>query len=1024
MIRHVLLFVFFLGSIASAQVLRDFHSVLDYGAKGNTQEVTDAALSSGTSIVTSAAGKFVASDVGKACAIVSFTGQTRRWQGDCTITGYTSATTITISIAATAIYTRATFDWGTDDTAAITAAYKSFSKQGGILYFPPGKYMTTSSGVVASNGNVRLQGFNRYASVITGNHALYMFQLGSTTSLLSGLDVEDLGFDGLYADSAFILYGDGVTDPTFRNCRFFRNNTAIAGSFRAGTITDNLFETPGTLSGNGLSLTYGRGTIISENTCRFMNTCMNLGSTTTAQISEDMDISHNRFDGGWFLGRTAYTNSGSTVTYTSSALTDSAANFPTLTQYSVIRILTVRTSGTATSTLSSTSATLLTDTSANYTSAGVLRGDLVYMGTAVAMVDAVQNATHLVIEQWLDQTTRLPVSPTAGAYTVYKLVLGKYTRTGSSSTVLNTFNGLWFDVYGNTVTPAAGTLYEVQLGLGIYQLQLENSVSRSRVEGNSVKRAWADGISIYGNDITVIGNDVVDGQDEGITANGAHHTITGNHIYHQGTSGIYAACVQCTISDNNISYSSYTNFVNTVSLGDITVTGQSTANSITISGNVLDGGSNSPPWSTTIHRYGIVARGAAGGYNVSAVTIAGNQILNHTVADIQLDGGGGGTVSGIIIYGNSGTINAVRGATYSILGAGFYCADSGTASALACTISGYPTSYSAGQSVTVKVANTITGATTININRIGTSNVTKNGAVALPGALYPDMVAGGLYLLVYDGSEFVLAQNAYSTGQSLITSATGHSDVLCAKGADGTVFLSGVLNSVTVTTGTDTSLPNSGTWTTTGGSGTGANGTFTATGGNLTTVAITSGGSGYTSNPTFVPNSGSIGTSTIAFSSCVNTSNDTTETNLQLSWTQPANFWSPGVIASVRLMYSITTPSRPANLNLRLLLDASPVLWANNNLIAPTASTSNYSFDSRYTLIASGTADTPGLSAYLDAGVVGVPGSAASTSVNTAAQPVRVSWAGSHVLHPQVKWSTATAGDAIWLQMILAQLGH
>jgi len=112
-----------------------------------------------------------------------------------------------------------------------------------------------------------------------------------------------------------------------------------------------------------------------------------------------------------------------------------------------------------------------------------------------------------------------------------------------------------------------------------------------------------------------------------------------------------------------------------------------------------------------------------------------------------------------------------------------------------------------------------------------------------------------------------------NTLPNLVGTTTFYADLY--SGADASVKInaciqqailsSGILRSVTVTTGTDTSLPNSGSWITSGGGGTGATGTFTASGGNLATVTITTGGAGYASNPTLVPNSGSIGTSAISF---------------------------------------------------------------------------------------------------------------------------------------------------------------
>ena len=67
------------------------------------------------------------------------------------------------------------------------------------------------------------------------------------------------------------------------------------------------------------------------------------------------------------------------------------------------------------------------------------------------------------------------------------------------------------------------------------------------------------------------------------------------------------------------------------------------------------------------------------------------------------------------------------------------------------TATTFPGAYAKGQSVIVQVANTNTGATTININTLGAKAVTKNGNTALAAG---NLVAGNDYLMTYDGTEF------------------------------------------------------------------------------------------------------------------------------------------------------------------------------------------------------------------------------------------------------------------------------
>lgn len=76
-----------------------------------------------------------------------------------------------------------------------------------------------------------------------------------------------------------------------------------------------------------------------------------------------------------------------------------------------------------------------------------------------------------------------------------------------------------------------------------------------------------------------------------------------------------------------------------------------------------------------------------------------------------------------------------------------------SANTVTATLSPAIGSYSAGMSVYVKVANTNTDATTINLNGLGAKNViyTAGGNISAN-----DLIAGGIYLLTYDGTNFQL----------------------------------------------------------------------------------------------------------------------------------------------------------------------------------------------------------------------------------------------------------------------------
>ena len=91
--------------------------------------------------------------------------------------------------------------------------------------------------------------------------------------------------------------------------------------------------------------------------------------------------------------------------------------------------------------------------------------------------------------------------------------------------------------------------------------------------------------------------------------------------------------------------------------------------------------------------------------------------------------------------------------------------DTGTTNALITTLSPSISSYSQGLIFTVLVANTNTGATTINANGIGVANIKNlNGGSLNPG----DLAAGMLAELNYDGSNFQLLDTANITSLSLV----------------------------------------------------------------------------------------------------------------------------------------------------------------------------------------------------------------------------------------------------------------
>lgn len=108
-----------------------------------------------------------------------------------------------------------------------------------------------------------------------------------------------------------------------------------------------------------------------------------------------------------------------------------------------------------------------------------------------------------------------------------------------------------------------------------------------------------------------------------------------------------------------------------------------------------------------------------------------------------------------IVIAGTDTSKAVtaQGVAKAVQGGGYtYAADTGTANTLAITLTPAPAAYQAGMMVEVNVANTNTGAATVNVNGLGAKSVQFGGSALTAGQL----IAGQIYSLIYDGTNFQL----------------------------------------------------------------------------------------------------------------------------------------------------------------------------------------------------------------------------------------------------------------------------
>lgn len=126
-------------------------NVREFGAKADYVKRTDAAITTGTAVLTSAGASFAATDVGKVVVVAGAGAAGAKLVT--TIAGYTSATQVTLTAGAGTTVSGATFFYGTDDTAAFQAALDAASQA--TVFVPSGAYLLSTIAIAA---NRRLQG--------------------------------------------------------------------------------------------------------------------------------------------------------------------------------------------------------------------------------------------------------------------------------------------------------------------------------------------------------------------------------------------------------------------------------------------------------------------------------------------------------------------------------------------------------------------------------------------------------------------------------------------------------------------------------------------------------------------------------------------------------------------------------------------------------------------------------------------------------------------------------------------------
>jgi hypothetical protein len=341
---------------------------------------------------------------------------------------------------------------------------------------------------------------------------------GSQGISLSGVRdvlIENCTFYGAAAASgAGIAVGSGAERITIRNCRFeycqggisvdtgviVSTYSSAGGMVRTGgntvTVTTKAAHglSPGcavyvsadvtadanfpsgwkqVVTGSGTTFTY---TETGSNSTSA--TVYNIG-TVAEDIVEFLDVDGCYFDGGWWLWPSLKSNSGGTVTYTANStsgsggfpvgsLADTAGGFNALTLTQVatpIRVLIPNHGGSNTSTLTTVGTLFLTDSAGSFIARKVKRGDIVRCGTKFTTVRAVQSATKLRLDGWVDSTSYEPVAPPSAAatYTLYKTLIGHLALTANSNVAIA---GLTRS--GSTVTCTTTAPHAFQIGQIVY----------------------------------------------------------------------------------------------------------------------------------------------------------------------------------------------------------------------------------------------------------------------------------------------------------------------------------------------------------------------------------------------------------------------------------------------------------------------------------------------------------------------------------------------------------------------------
>lgn len=452
--------------------------------------------------------------------------------------------------------------------AIISAVNAAHAAGGGYVMLGRGDFMLGSQ-LAFTNGcqDVTVCGAGKGVTRLFRNPA-------STTylNMLGGVGYQNVVFQDITCDGGglfemFFVIGDDWRGTVIQRCEMknWLTNAIYAYASRDARVSQNdFFDETGKATARAITHDLG-GTdwTIEDNTFDWCNAGLYAGGGNVPAYN--VRVLRNRLNGHYWNLPIQSANSGGTVTYGASSVTDSSAPFAALVAgYAalsrMVRVLKSEVTGTSTF---STFNGRLQDAGASFTN--VKEGWEIRTSTkrcVVERVGTVSTANDTVYcGQWYElganwgKKTTQPSGSTA--YTIYRPYIG---RVNSMSSTVLTLDAGWSEFgTGATATPAAGTLYELMvLHNDMTGFFLGSGSHDSLVQGNTIEGTYREGIFNWASSAQVLGNKVRFTQDYGITYDGNTGTtpgtggvISGNECQSCGAGSIYVGTDDVLVTGND-----------------------------------------------------------------------------------------------------------------------------------------------------------------------------------------------------------------------------------------------------------------------------------------------------------------------------------------------------------------------------------------------------------------------------------------------------------------------------------------